>query len=221
MKNRKNRHACSHDVCVCGGIWTGPITTDRELRHGNGCCRAGWCLLLKWVSRKSYDPAGTEVRCEACLSDGFQRTKALSLHETAASSDRASQNVDNCDAISAMATCSMRVSDWKSSYRQGFRRLHCLGNESVTVAVHSYRRAQWEWSYPDYKDVIYQWNTVYEAAQLSIISKAWYGKYTSVSKEMMYILKVFKRSIRRIFKIILNIILTFYKYHGKISYNFI
>jgi len=121
---------------------------------------------------ESLMTAGAEYFAEARLTRQLSRDEALSLLETAASSDGASQEtIDSVmNAISAMATCSMQESQIENLLiAKDFE--DCvvyIGNESVTVAVPAPIDGLSEEEVAQITDIICN-ETQYKAAQLSII----------------------------------------------------
>jgi len=116
--------------------------------------------------------AGSEYFAEARLTRQLSRDEALSLLETAASSDGASQEtIDSVmNAISAMATCSMQESQIENLLiAKDFE--DCvvyIGNESITVAVPSPLEGLSQEAVARITEIICN-ETDYEAQQLSII----------------------------------------------------
>ena len=121
---------------------------------------------------ESLMTAGTEYFAEARLTRQLSRDEALSLLETAASSDGASQEtIDSVmNAISAMATCSMQESQIENLLiAKDFE--DCvvyIGNESVTVAVPAPIDGLSEEEVAQITDIICK-ETQYKAAPLGII----------------------------------------------------
>lgn len=116
--------------------------------------------------------SGSEYFAEARLTRQLSRDEALSLLETAASSEGASQEtIDSVmNAISAMATCSMQESQIENLLiAKNFE--DCvvyIGNDSVTVAVPSPEEGLSQEAVARITDIICS-ETDYQAQQLSII----------------------------------------------------
>ncbi len=129
-------------------------------------------LAAEMSFEESLMTAGTEYFAEARLTRQLSRDEALSLLETAASSDGASQEtIDSVmNAISAMATCSMQESQIENLLiAKDFE--DCvvyIGNESVTVAVPSPSEGLSEEAVARITEIICS-ETDYDAQQLSII----------------------------------------------------
>jgi stage III sporulation protein AH len=116
--------------------------------------------------------SSNEYFAEARLTRQLSRDEALSLLETAASSEGASQEtIDSVmNAISAMATCSIQESQIENLLiAKNFE--DCvvyIGNDSVTVAVPSPEEGLSEEAVARITDIICS-ETDYQAQQLSII----------------------------------------------------
>ncbi len=113
-----------------------------------------------------------EYFAEARLTRQVSRDEALELLQTAATAETASQEtIDSAmNAISAMATCSMKETQIENLLiAKGFEEcVVYIGNESVTVAVPAPADGLAEEMVATITDMICN-ETEYEAAQLSII----------------------------------------------------
>ena len=116
--------------------------------------------------------SATEYFAEARLTRQVSRDEALELLQTAATAETASQEtIDSAmNAISAMATCSMKETQIENLLlAKGFEEcVVYIGNESVTVAVPAPEDGLAENLVATITDMICN-ETEYEAAQLSII----------------------------------------------------
>ena len=175
MKNRKrNLTMLAVMMFVCAAValnWTYNNrwgTPDTEMVYAED----EMMLAAEASFEESLMTAGTEYFAEARLTRQLSRDEALSLLETAASSDGASQDtIDSVmNAISAMATCSMQESQIENLLiAKDFE--DCvvyIGNESVTVAVPAPIDGLSEEEVAQITDIICN-ETQYKAAQLSII----------------------------------------------------
>lgn len=175
MKNRKrNLTMLAVMMFVCAAValnWTYNNrwgTPDTEMVYAED----EMMLAAEASFEESLMTAGTEYFAEARLTRQLSRDEALSLLETAASSDGASQEtIDSVmNAISAMATCSMQESQIENLLiAKDFE--DCvvyIGNESVTVAVPAPIDGLSEEEVAQITDIICN-ETQYKAAQLSII----------------------------------------------------
>ena len=175
MKNRKrNLTMLAVMMFVCAAValnWTYNNrwgTPDTEMVYAED----EMMLAAEASFEESLMTAGTEYFAEARLTRQLSRDEALSLLETAASSDGASQEtIDSVmNAISAMATCSMQESQIENLLiAKDFE--DCvvyIGNESVTVAVPAPMEGLSEDEVARITDIICN-ETQYKAAQLSII----------------------------------------------------
>lgn len=175
MKNRKrNLTMLAVMMFVCAAValnWTYNNrwgTPDTEMVYAED----EMMLAAEASFEESLMTAGTEYFAEARLTRQLSRDEALSLLETAASSDGASQEtIDSVmNAISAMATCSMQESQIENLLiAKDFE--DCvvyIGNESVTVAVPAPIDGLSEEEVARITDIICS-ETQYKAAQLSII----------------------------------------------------
>lgn len=175
MKNRKrNLTMLAVMMFVCAAValnWTYNNrwgTPDTEMVYAED----EMMLAAEASFEESLMTAGTEYFAEARLTRQLSRDEALSLLETAASSDGASQEtIDSVmNAISAMATCSMQESQIENLLiAKDFE--DCvvyIGNESVTVAVPAPVEGLSEDEVARITDIICN-ETQYKAAQLSII----------------------------------------------------
>ena len=175
MKNRKrNLTMLAVMMFVCAAValnWTYNNrwgTPDTEMVYAED----EMMLAAEASFEESLMTAGTEYFAEARLTRQLSRDEALSLLETAASSDGASQEtIDSVmNAISAMATCSMQESQIENLLiAKDFE--DCvvyIGNESVTVAVPAPVEGLSKDEVARITDIICN-ETQYKAAQLSII----------------------------------------------------
>lgn len=175
MKNRKrNLTMLAVMMFVCAAValnWTYNNrwgTPDTEMVYAED----EMMLAAEASFEESLMTSGIEYFAEARLTRQLSRDEALSLLETAASSDGASQEtIDSVmNAISVMATCSMQESQIENLLiAKDFE--DCvvyIGNESVTVAVPAPEEGLSEEEVAQITDIICS-ETQYKATQLSII----------------------------------------------------
>lgn len=175
MKNRKrNLTMLAVLMFVCASValnWSYNNrwgTPDTEMVYAEDAAM----LAAELSFEESLMTAGSEYFAEARLTRQLSRDEALSLLETAASSDGASQEtIDSVmNAISVMATCSMQESQIENLLiAKDFE--DCvvyIGNDSVTVAVPSPIEGLTQEAVAKITDIICN-ETDYEASQLSII----------------------------------------------------
>ena len=124
------------------------------------------------IGEDGVPASSNEYFAEARLTRQVSRDEALQLLQTAATAETASQEtIDSAmNAISAMATCSMKESQIENLLiAKDFN--DCvvyIGNDSVTVAVPAPSEGLSEEAVARITDIIVN-ETDYEAAQLSII----------------------------------------------------
>ena len=175
MKNRKrNLTMLAVLMFVCSAValnWTYNNrwgTPDTEMVYAEDAAM----LAAESSFVDNLISTGSEYFAEARLTRQLSRDEALSLLETAASSDGASQEtIDSVmNAISAMATCSMQESQIENLLiAKDFE--DCvvyIGNECVTVAVPAPAEGLSEEAVARITEIICS-ETNYEAQQLSII----------------------------------------------------
>ena len=173
MKNRKRNIALlSVLMCVAAAVllnWSynnrwGSPDSELVLMEDEAMLRAG-------ASDEMLLETG-ECFAEARLTRQVSRDEALELLQTAAAAETASQEtIDSAmNAISAMATCSMKETQIENLLiAKGFEEcVVYIGNESVTVAVPAPADGLSEELVATITDMICS-ETEYEAAQLSII----------------------------------------------------
>ena len=175
MKNRKrNLTMLAVLMFVCSAValnWTYNNrwgTPDTEMVYAEDAAM----LAAEASFEESLMAGASEYFAEARLTRQLSRDEALSLLETAASSEGASQEtIDSVmNAISVMATCSMQESQIENLLiAKDFE--DCvvyIGNESVTVAVPAPVEGLSEEAVARITEIICS-ETEYGAAQLSII----------------------------------------------------
>ena len=175
MKNRtRNLTMLAVMMFVCAAValnWTYNNrwgTPDTEMVYAEDAAM----LAAETSFEESLMTAGSEYFAEARLTRQLSRDEALSLLETAASSEGASQEtIDSVmNAISAMATCSMQESQIENLLiAKDFE--DCvvyIGNNCVTVAVPSPLDGLTQEAVAKITEIICS-ETDYEASQLSII----------------------------------------------------
>ena len=173
MKNRKrNLTMLAVLMFVCSAValnWTYNNrwgTPDAEMVYAEDEAM----LAAQASFEESLLTTGSEYFAEARLTRQLSRDEALSLLETAASSE-SQETIDSVmNAISVMATCSMQESQIENLLiAKDFE--DCvvyIGNESVTVAVPSPSEGLSEEAVARITEIICS-ETDYEASQLSII----------------------------------------------------
>ena len=121
---------------------------------------------------QGMEAAASEYFAEARLTRQVSRDEALQLLQTAATAETASQEtIDSAmNAISAMATCSMKESQIENLLiaKDFADCVVYIGNDSITVAVPAPAEGLSEEAVARITDIICN-ETEYQAAQLSII----------------------------------------------------
>ncbi len=175
MKNRKrNLTMLAVMMFVCAAValnwtynnrWGAP---DTEMVYAEDVAM----LAAEASFEESLLTAGSEYFAEARLTRQLSRDEALSLLETAASSDGASQEtIDSVmNAISTMASCSMQESQIENLLiaKEFEDCVVYIGNNCVTVAVPAPSDGLSQEAVAQITDIICS-ETNYEASQLSII----------------------------------------------------
>ena len=175
MKNRKrNLTMLAVMMFVCAAValnWTYNNrwgTPDTEMVYAEDAAM----LAAEASFEDSLLTTGSEYFAEARLTRQLSRDEALSLLETAASSEGASQEtIDSVmNAISVMATCSMQESQIENLLiaKDFDDCVVYIGNNSVTVAVPSPNDGLSQEAVARITEIICT-ETQYEASQLSII----------------------------------------------------
>ena len=175
MKNRKrNLTMLAVLMFVCAAValnwtynsrWGKP---DAEMVYAEDAAMAAAQMDFE----KSLMVSGTEYFAEARLTRQVSRDEALSLLQTAASSEAASQEtIDSAmNAISSMAACSMREAQIENLLiaKDFSDCVVYIGNNTVTVAVPAPAEGLSEEAVARITDIICR-ETEFEASQLSII----------------------------------------------------
>ena len=175
MKNRKrNLTMLAVLMFVCAAValnwtynsrWGKP---DAEMVYAEDAAMAAAQMDFE----KSLMVSGTEYFAEARLTRQVSRDEALSLLQTAASSEAASQEtIDSAmNAIAAMATCSMQETQIENLLlaKDFAECVVYIGNGAVTVAVPAPAEGLSEEAVAQITDIICT-ETEYEATALNII----------------------------------------------------
>lgn len=175
MKNRKrNLTMLAVMMFVCAAValnWTYNNrwgTPDMEMVYAEDEAM----LIAEASFEESLLAGSSEYFAEARLTRQLSRDEALSLLETAASSEGASQEtIDSVmNAISAMANCSMQEAQIENLLiaKDFDDCVVYIGNESITVAVPSPAEGLSREAVARITEIICS-ETSFEAAQLSII----------------------------------------------------